>query len=223
MKAASNDDLPLVMLGAGGHAKVLLALAQAAGLEVLGVCDPELAEQGRDQWRGIPVLGGDEALDTLDPATIGLINGLGQLVGSTGRRKIFERLKAKDFRFPVLVHPAAWVDASAVLSEGVQVMAGAVIQADATVGSNSIINTGASLDHDCCLGAHVHVAPGATLCGSVRVHDRAFIASGATVIQGLSIGEDAVVGAGVVLTRDLSARKILIGPAARKKAGPDDH
>lgn len=222
MKTEPNGSLPLVMLGAGGHAKVLLSLAQAVGLNVCGVCDPELAQQGVDQWRGIKVLGGDDALEALDPATIGLINGIGQLVGSTGRRRIFERLTVKGFRFPVLVHPAAWVDGAAVLHEGVQVMAGAVIQADATVGPNSIINTGASLDHDCCLGAHVHVAPGATLCGCVRVCDRAFIASGATVIQGLSIGEDAVVGAGVVLIRDLAARQILLGPAARKKLGPGE-
>lgn len=222
MNAYSDDSLPLVMLGAGGHAKVLLSLAQAAGLNVCGVCDPELALQGINQWRGIKVLGGDDALDTLDPATTGLINGIGQLVGSTGRRRIFERLKTKGFRFPVLVHPTAWVDASAELKDGVQVMAGAVIQADATVGSNSIINTGASLDHDCCLGAHVHVAPGATLCGSVRVHDRAFIASGATVIQGLTVGEDAVVGAGAVLVRDLVARLILLGPAARNKVVPGE-
>jgi sugar O-acyltransferase (sialic acid O-acetyltransferase NeuD family) len=218
MKAKTNDSLPLVMLGAGGHAKVLLSLAQASGLNVYGVCDPELAQQGSGHWRGIQVLGGDEMLDALDPESVGLINGIGQLVGSTGRRKVFERFKAKGFRFPILVHPAAWVDVSAVLNEGVQVMAGAVIQADATVGTNSIINTGASLDHDCCLGSHVHVAPGATLCGSVHVQDRAFVASGATVIQGLTIGEDAVVGAGTVLVRDLAARQMLIGPAARNKA-----
>lgn len=218
MKAIANGSLPLIMLGAGGHAKVLLSLAQASGLNVLGVCDPELAQQGRDQWRGVRVLGSDDALDAFDPASVGLINGIGQLVGSTGRRKVFERLKAKGFRFPVLVHPAAWVDDSAVLNEGVQVMAGAVIQADATVGCNSIINTGASLDHDCYLGVHVHVAPGATLCGNVRVQDRAFIASGATVIQGLTVGEESVVGAGAVLVRDLAARLTLIGPAARNKA-----
>lgn len=218
MKVIANGSLPLIMLGAGGHAKVLLSLAQASGLNVIGVCDPELAEQGRDQWRGVRVLGGDEALDAFDPASVGLINGIGQLVGSTGRHTVFERLKAKGFRFPALVHPAAWVDGSAVLKDGVQVMAGAVIQADATVGSNSIINTGASLDHDCCLGEHVHVAPGATLCGNVQVKDRAFIASGATVIQGLTVGEESVVGAGGVLVRDLAARLTLIGPAARNKA-----
>lgn len=221
MKSITSDDsLPLVMLGAGGHAKVLLSLAQAAGLNVRGVCDPALAQQEKSEWRGIKVLGGDDVLDDLDPTAIGLINGIGQFVGSSGRRSIFERLVAKGFRFPVLVHPVAWVDASAVLHEGVQVMAGAVIQPDTEIGSNSIINTHASVDHDCCIGAHVHIAPGATLCGSVRVHDRAFIASGATVIQGRSVGEDAVVGAGSVLVRDLGARLIFLGPAALKKAGP---
>lgn len=217
MKVIANGSLPLIMLGAGGHAKVLLSLAQASGLNVIGVCDPELAEQGCDQWRGVRVLGGDEALDAFDPASVGLINGIGQLVGSTGRRKVFERLKAKGFRFPVLVHPTAWVDPSAVLNEGAQVMAGAVIQADTSVGLNSIINTQASVDHDCYLGAHVHVAPGATLCGNVQVQDLAFIASGATVIQGLTVEEGAVVGAGAVLVRNLAARLMLIGPAARNK------
>jgi len=219
MSITSDDSTPLVMLGAGGHAKVLLSLAQAAGLNVCGVCDPELTQLGIGQWRGIKVLGNDDALDVLDPTAIGLINGIGQLVGSTARRGIFERLVAKGFRFPTLVHPAAWVDASAVLHEGVQVMAGAVIQPDTEIGPNSIINTHASVDHDCCIGAHVHIAPGATLCGSARIHDRAFIASGATVIQGLSVGEDAVVGAGSVLVRDLEARLIFLGPAALKKAG----
>lgn len=217
MKAIIDNSFPLVILGAGGHAKVLLSLAQASGLNVFGVCDPELAQQGCDQWRGVRALGGDEALDAMDPASVGLINGIGQLVGSTGRRKVFERLKAKGFRFPALVHPAAWVDASASLEEGVQVMAGAVIQADVKIGSNSIINTGASLDHDCYLGAHVHVAPGATLCGNVQVKDRAFIASGATVIQGLTVGEDAVVGAGAVLVRDLAAR-LMLRPCGAKQS-----
>lgn len=213
---------PLVMLGAGGHAKVLLSLVQAAGLELLGVCDPVLSSQGVDRWRGIVVLGGDEVLDALEPASVDLINGVGQLVGGMGRRKIFASLKEKGFHFPVLVHPTAWVDATAILQEGVQIMAGVVIQADVVIGSNSIINTLAGIDHDCCLGEDVHVAPGATLCGGVQVNDRAFIASGATVIQGLTVGQDAVVGAGAVLVRNLAARQVLLGPAARKKAAPRD-
>lgn len=209
--------LPLVMLGAGGHAKVLLSLLQAAGLPVMGVCDPVLFEQRIESWRGINVLGGDEAFEALDPSSVGLVNGIGQTVGSPRRREVYEQLKAKGFQFPALVHPHAWVDPTVDLQDGVQVMAGAVVQADTVVGRNTIINTRASLDHDCRVGAHVHIAPGATLCGSVKVGDSAFIACGSTVIQGLTIGEDAVVGAGAVLVRDLLPRLVMLGPVARNK------
>ncbi|MET3454080.1 acetyltransferase [Pseudomonas kilonensis] len=208
----------LVMLGAGGHAKVLLSLIQAMKLDLLGLCDPGLYAQGVSQWRGIKVLGGDEVLDEWGPASVDLVNGIGQLVGGAGRRDIFANLKLKGFHFPVLVHPAAWVDPTAHLEEGVQVMAGAIIQADVVIGSNSIINTRAVIDHDCCVGKDVHVAPGATICGSAQIHDRVFIASGATVIQGITVGEGAVVGAGAVVVRDLATRQILLGPAVRKKA-----
>ncbi|MHC8355017.1 acetyltransferase [Pseudomonas sp. LB3P81] len=208
---------PLVILGAGGHAKVLLSLLQAAGLLVMGVCDPVLFKQKLETWRGVKVLGGDEFLETLDPTSVGLVNGIGQTVGSSRRREVYEQLIARGFHFPALVHPHAWVDPTVDLRDGVQVMAGAVVQADTVVGQNTIINTRASLDHDCCVDAHVHIAPGATLCGSVKVGAGAFIACGSTVIQGLTIGEDAVVGAGAVLVRDLLARLVLLGPVARNK------
>ena len=203
--------MQLILVGAGGHAKVLLALAESAGMAVVGVCDPGLARQGVQVWRGIPVLGGDDALDGVDPAATGLMNGIGQLAEASLRERIFVQLRAKHFQFPVLVHPRAWVAPGALLGEGVQVMAGAIIQPDCRIGANTLINTCASIDHDGEIGAHVHVAPGATLCGGVRVHDRAFIGSGATVIQGISIGERAIIGAGAVVVRDVAADARFVG------------
>jgi sugar O-acyltransferase (sialic acid O-acetyltransferase NeuD family) len=204
---AASLALPLVLLGAGGHAKVVLSLARAAGFALHGVCDPALARQGVAQWRGVPVLGGDEALDTLEPSTVALANGIGQLVQGTLRRNLYERLARQGFRFPALMHPHAWVDASAMLADGVQVMAGAVIQADCRVGENTIVNTHASLDHDCCIGAHVHIAPGACLCGTVSVGEGAFVGSGATVLPNLALGERTVVAAGATLARSLPPGK----------------
>lgn len=217
MSLTKTARLSLVIIGAGGHAKVLHALAIVAGHSVLGVCDPQLAEQGQTHWRGIPVLGGDGALKQFDPVVVGLINGIGQLVGSQARENVFARLRQAGFNFPALVHPAAWVACSARLADGVQVMAGAVIQPDCCIGENTIINTSASVDHDCDIGANVHVAPGATVCGGVRVHDRAFVGSGATLIQGLIVGYGAVVGAGVTLTCNLDRDQILLGPGPRLK------
>jgi UDP-perosamine 4-acetyltransferase len=150
-------------------------------------------------------------LTQFDPATLGLINGVGQLVGSQSRKAIYERLRQAGFSFPTLVHPAAWIASSATLAQGVQVMAGAVVQPDCCIGENSIINTHASIDHDCVIGAHVHIAPGATLCGGIRVLEGAFIAAGATLIQGVTVGLEAVVGAGSILTRDLAANQVILG------------
>jgi sugar O-acyltransferase (sialic acid O-acetyltransferase NeuD family) len=211
----------LILLGAGGHAKVLLSLARAAGLPVVGVCDGPLSQSGAREWRGVPVIGGDDALDSVDPSNVGLINGVGQLVGKLGRRTLHERMKKRGFQFPALVHPAAVLDPTAVLREGVQVMAGAVVQADASIDESSIVNTRASVDHDCVVGPHVHIAPGATLCGGVRVLEGAFVASGATVAQGVTIGRGCVVGAGVTLVRDLPDGQTVLGPAVRVQQDPE--
>lgn len=213
----TDADLPLILLGAGGHAKVLYALAIAAKRKVVGVCDPQMARDNQKMWQDLPVLGGDDILENVDPCQIGLINGVGKLVGNLGRERIHTRMRQAGFCFPVLIHPTAWIAPSADLADGVQVMAGAIIQPDCTIGQNTIINTCASVDHDCMIGANVHVAPGATLCGGVRVGAGAFIGAGAVVIQELEVGAEAVVGAGTTLTRSLAACQMRMGAVERAK------
>lgn len=209
--------MPLVLMGAGGHAKVLYSLINACGLSLLGVCDPGLAGAGTSHWRGVPVLGGNEVLETLDPDSVRLANGIGQVVGKNVRQRIYEQAREKGFIFPPLVHPSVWLDESVTLFDGSQLMAGAIVQPDVKIGCNSLINTNASLDHDCQIGDHVHVAPGSVLCGGVVVATGAFIGSGATVIQGITIGERSIVGAGTVVVRDVPEMSILTGPSVRPR------
>ncbi|MDP3559068.1 MAG: acetyltransferase [Legionellaceae bacterium] len=206
---------PLILIGAGGHAKVLLGLIQSAGLHLLGVCAPELVEQGVDIWRGVPVLGAGKDLSIYSPAQVCLVNGVGRRIGDTSRQCVFDQFKAQGYFFPALIHPSTYVDTSAILKEGAQVMAGAVIQADASIGENVIVNTSANVDHDCVVEAHVHIAPGAILCGNVRVCAGAFIAAGATLTQGVSIGKNVVVGAGATIVRDLFEQQVVLSAAIR--------
>lgn len=206
---------PLVLLGAGGHARVLAALARAAGHPVLGVCDPTLAADAVSRWEDLDVLGDDGALDRLPPDRVALMLGVGQLAAGTLRERLYASWRARGYDFPALVHPAAWVAPGVVLGDGVQVMAGAIIQPRCAIGENSIVNTRAGIDHDCRIGRDVHVAPGATLCGTVTIEDGAFIGAGATVIQGRRIGARAVVGAGVTLVRDLTSKTTVLGAANR--------
>jgi sugar O-acyltransferase (sialic acid O-acetyltransferase NeuD family) len=194
-----------ILIGAGGHGCVILALARAAGMDVNAVSDPVLTTAGQKTWEGLEVLAQDAAIEQMPAEHVQLLLGMGQLPKGTRREDLFSTWRRRGYRFPVLVHPHAWVAPGSRLAEGVQIMAGAVVQPGCSIGENSIVNTAAGVDHDCTIGSHVHIAPGATLCGGVQVDEGAFIGAGAVVIQGIRIGARAVVGAGTTVLRDLGS------------------
>jgi sugar O-acyltransferase (sialic acid O-acetyltransferase NeuD family) len=207
---AAETKLPVVVLGGGGHARVLIEAMRANGRTILGVADPALAPAPQGPG-GVAVLGGDEVLDKLEASEVLLVNGIGSIGSTATRDAVFRRGRERGFRFASVVHASAIVSPSAQLGEGVQLMAGAIIQCDTAIGANSIVNTGARVDHDCRIGESVHIAPGATLSGSVKVGDRTHIGTAAAIIQGISIGSDCLVGAGSVVHRDLPDNGRLVG------------
>lgn len=195
---------PLIFVGAGGHATVLLAMTKLMQYEVLGVCCPHLAASGQLHWNDVPVLGGDEVINSLDPNQVLLINAVGMMPRSRIRITLFNSAKAKGFQFFNLVHPTAFIDQSVRLGEGIQVMAGAVIQVNTTIADNCIVNTNSTIEHDCHIASHNHIAPGATLCGAVATGSEVFIGANSTVIQQISIGDGAVIAAGSVVVKDVA-------------------
>ena len=204
----------ILVLGAGGHAKVLVDALLAGGLAPLGLLDRDPARVGQEVL-GCPVLGTDAALAGFDPRETLLVNGLGSTRHVGARAALFTRLLEQGYRFLSVIHPSAVVAASAGLGQGVQIMAGAVVQAGAVLGDNVILNTGARLDHDSRLGDHVHAAPGATVCGGVRVGANTHLGSGATVIEGTTIGKHCLIGAGAVVVRDVPDGVTALGVPAR--------
>ncbi|WP_418140311.1 acetyltransferase [Marinobacter sp. MA] len=192
-----------VLMGAGGHAKVVTDLALALGANIEGVCDPFLARDGKEEWQGLKVLGDDDFLLSVSPEDVLLLNGVGQMPGSTTRSDLFERFSEAGFLFVSLVHPSAWVSPTATLNDGVQIMAGAIVQAGAFVGSNTIINTLSSVDHDSRIGASVHIAPGVTVCGDAIIGDDTFVGAGATIIQGINVRANSFVKAGSLVCKDM--------------------
>lgn len=195
---------PVIVVGGGGHAGVVVDVLALLGREILGIIDPALGRGER--VHGVRVLGDDAFLEGRDPASTPLANGLGSTRSTALRARVFRELRAPGFRFETLVHPSAVVAASARLEEGVQVMAGAVVQPGALLEANALINTRASVDHDCRIGPDVHVAPGAVLSGGVTVGAGSHIGPGAVVVQGVRIGPDCHVGAGCLVTTDLEPR-----------------
>lgn len=203
----------IVILGAGGHAKVVADIVQQMGGFMLRGClDDDPATWGREVL-GRPVLGGIDLLP-------GLRNeGVNWCLAAVGdnrlRLALAQRAGGLGYRFPVAVHPRAAVAPSVRLGEGTVVAAGAVINPDAVVGNHGIVNTGAVVEHENRLGDGVHVSPGAVLCGGVVVGERTHIGAGARVIPGVRIGADCIVGAGAVVIRDLPDRVVAVGVPAR--------
>ena len=194
----------VVVIGGGGHGKVLIEALQRAGVPVLGVLDPALVPGSR--VLEVAVLGDDRWLEGRAYEGFDLVNGIGSLPGkSEVRRQVFERWRALGFRFAKVIHPAAIVASDVVLNEGAQIMAGAVMQPGVSVGADSIVNTRAAVDHDCRIGAHCHLAPGVTLSGGVSVGDGCHIGTGATVIQDITLGEASVIAAGATVFRNVAA------------------
>lgn len=200
---------PVILLGAGGHARVLLDALRCCGVEVFGFVGPDLSSAELD----VEYLGGDECVQRFAVDEVVLVNGVGNI---GGRQRLFDAFKGQGYHFAQVIHPSVIVSKGAVLGEGVQVMAGTVIQTGVSVRENVIINTRASVDHDCCIGAHSHVAVGAVLAGDIKIGKSVLIGAGSTVIQGIGIGDGSVVGAGAVVITDVAPGKTVVGVPAKE-------
>ena len=205
---------PLIVLGAGGHARVLIDALRLRQREPTGVTDPD-ASLWDSAVLGVPVLGNDDRLKGFTPDEVALVNALGSTKSTALRQAVWERWRARGYRFVGVVHSAAVVAQSAGLEADVQVLAGSIIGVNAYIGHNSIVNTGAIIEHDCRVGRHVHLAPGVTLSGNVTVGDGSHLGTGCTVIQDINIGEGCVVGAGAVVVGDLEPFTLAVGVPAR--------
>lgn len=203
---------PLVILGGGGHAKVIVdILEECRRWKILGYLND--TGSGPDLL-SYPCLGSDAMLSQLrrSHARHAFV-GVGD---NRRRRALFMQVLEAGFELPSAISRKAHVSGRARLGRGVAVMAGAAIQAEAEIGDGAIINTGATVDHDCCIGPFAHICPGAHLAGSVEIGEGALLGTGCAVIPGVRIGAWAVVGAGAVVVSEVAENTTVAGVPARR-------
>lgn len=212
MAFTREEDRQLLVIGAGGHAKVVIDVARAAGWSPVAALDPSsVGEICND----VPVVGGDDMAQEL------YAKGVRRAVVAIGlnalRLKIGEGLQSLGFDCPAVVHPSAVVSPSARLDQGVVVMPQAVVNAAATVEAFAIVNTGAIVEHDCTVGAGAHMAPRSVIGGTVSVGRLALFGIGAVARPNSTIGDRAVVGAGSVVVGSIGDDALVMGAPAREK------
>ncbi len=206
---APLDPEALVVYGGGGHGKSVIELVRAmGGFRIVGLLDDGVAPGS--QVLGLPVLGGAEKLAELAAQGIRqAVNAVGGIGNVQARINVFERLAAAGFSCPTVIHPTAFIEASAQLGEGVQVFPHAYIGPEADVRFGCIINTGAIVSHDCLLGEVVNLAPHATLAGNVQLGAYTLVGMGATLNLNVVTGERVQIGNGATVKSDVPAGGIV--------------
>lgn len=200
----------LAILGAGGHAKVVIGLVQALGIPISGIYDDDARKTGT-RILDLPVVGNLAAFD----------RNPGRAILAVGDNAARQRLAARRIEWATLVHPHAWVHPSVRLGAGTVIMAGAVVQPDAVLGQHVIVNTGATVDHDCSIADFAHLAPGSHLSGNTTVGEGSFLGTGSSTRQGITIGAWTVVGAGAAVVSSVPGHVTAVGvPAKIRKVVP---
>lgn len=201
-----------IIIGAGGHGKVIADMMQRQGRQVIGFLDDNRALSGQYVF-DLPILGTTEQWQQFNPD--GIVVGIGD---NRIRHLIVQRIEKMKTVPPwiSLIHPNAVVAESVTVGAGTVVMAGAIINADTSLGRHVIINTGATVDHDCQIGNFVHIAPGANLAGDVKVLTGAFLGIGCAVVPGCQINQNVVIGAGACVTKSITEPGVtVVGVPAR--------
>ena len=207
--------LRCIILGGGGHARVLVDMLMLLDtFSLVGILDANRQRWG-DELMGVPVLGGDEQIESIADQVDVFVVGLGGAGDNRPRQKLYTLGREHGLEPVTLIHPRAIVSRWANLGAGCQVLPAAVINANASLGQNVIINSGAIVEHDCVIGDHVHIATGAKLCSAVNVDQAAHIGAGATVRQLIRIGAESLVGAGAVVVTDVPPQARVFGVPAR--------
>jgi len=214
-----NRGREIIVLGAGGHARVVIDILRRQKARLAGAVDTDTSRHGKD-IDGIPVIGGDDVVFRRQPADVLLVNAVGNLPRQgfgdlRARREIYEKFVERGYGFTSVISRDANVSVAARLDEGCHIVTGAIIHPGSSIGINTIINTGAQIDHDCHVGAHTHVAPGAIVCGRVTIGEECHIGAGAVINQYLTIGDGVVVGAGAVVVSSVADGVTVLGNPAR--------
>lgn len=204
----------IVIIGGGGHAKVVISLLRKLGSwHLFGYTDPK----DHGQILGVRFLGPDSVLRTVaaeNPKLLGVI-GVGQIGLGTLRCSLLQRLQCHFASFPPIVSTDATVNESVLIGDGAIIMDGAVVNCGARIGRGAIINTNSTVEHDCTVGEWVHIAPGATVCGNSSVGDYSMVGAGATIIEGISLTASSVIGAGATVIADVTESGVYVGCPAR--------
>lgn len=195
----------LIILGAGGHGRVLADAVIKCGDTVAGFLD-DSEESLMDDFDLLGKISDILKWKDTHEFLIG--------IGNNSVRKLMDQ-KYKVV-WHTLIHPTASVARKTEIGAGTVVLANAVVNTGAQIGRHCIINSGAIVEHDNIIGDYTHLSPRVALGGTVEIGSNVHVGIGATVINGVHITDNCAVGAGAVVVKDITEPGVYVGVPAVK-------
>jgi len=206
----------ILLVGAGGHCKVVLSiLMKNHEFSVFGISDENKDLHGR-YLLGYEIRYSEKDWEWVRGKCSNAFVAFGNIDIPYQRKEIYKKLLKSGFSMPVLRSNQSIIADDVIIGEGTVIMPGAIINTGSSIGKNCIINTGSIIDHDCTIGNHTHIAPGVTCSGGLTVGDLCHIGTGATIIQSITIGSESLVASGAVVVRDVPKASRVKGIPARR-------
>ncbi len=200
----------LIIIGAGGHGKVIadIAMKMSKWQNIVLVDD----NKSFMTCMGLEIIGKTaDAFKYKDEADFFIAVG-----NNATREKLQEKYENAGLSIAKLIHPGAVIGNDVEIGIGTVVMAGVVINSSSRIGKGCIINTGSSLDHDNVIEDYVHISPGTNLAGTVRVGKGSWIGIGSVVSNNIDICGGCIFGAGAVVVKDIAEPGTYIGVPVRR-------
>ncbi len=194
----------MYLYGASGHAKVIVEILEANGLNVLGLFDDN---SGINSLIDLPVYNPLVHKDLMQDAKFIISVG-----NNVTRKSVVQRFALTYFN---AIHPSSVLSNRIEMGIGNVIMPQVVVNTGSSIGNHVIINTSASVDHDCVLGDFVHISPNVALCGGVSVGEGTHIGAGSVVIPKVKIGKWCTIGAGSVIIKDVPDNCTVVGNPGR--------
>lgn len=161
--------MKLLVIGAGGHGKVVAEIAEDCGYKKIAF------------------------LDDHNTAAIGKLADIGKFtadyeyafvgIGNNAvRGELIERLHLAGYKIPVLVHPTAYVSRTAQIGPGTVVEPKAIVNANTVIGDGCILSVGAIIDHDVTVGDGCHINSGAIVKAGAKLAPLTKLEAGQVVL-----------------------------------------
>ncbi|MDA9032453.1 NeuD/PglB/VioB family sugar acetyltransferase [Amylibacter sp.] len=205
MESLEAESIPIIIIGAGGHAVSVANVALGSGMSVVAFVDDFKA--GNDLL-GIPVITKKQCVEENKIANLAIAIG-----DNTVRERVSNEYKSELplAKFPSIIHHSAVIGINSKIGDGTVVMPLVNVGANCSVSDFCILNTSSSIDHDCEMKSFSSIAPRVITGGNVRIGVRSAISIGATIRDGIGVGDDTVIGANSYVNRAIGDNLVAYG------------